>query len=277
MVPIACRMSVTAAFIVGGTLLASPALGHDESSDHNNAEPLHFTHPLFTESPSPDTKLRLDYFFADQVGETGEPGADLHTARLEGEYAFSPNFSIEVNLPYSVRRPAGGPSVSHFDSLDIGFKYADYRFQDRGLLLGGGLEFGLPTGSDGKDIGSSHAIDIEPFVDFGYRNGSNEAVGFLSLGLPVNEKGDNQATVEVAWNLSLMHHSGRFADILVEFDGQHVAGGAEDGTNIISISPGIRFHGGEGHGLALGIGIRIPVSNDRDSREQVVISLFRHF
>ena len=33
---------------------------------------LHFSHPLISESPSPDTKIRLDYFFLDEIEEEGE-------------------------------------------------------------------------------------------------------------------------------------------------------------------------------------------------------------
>lgn len=49
---------------------------------------------------------------------------------------------------------------------------------------------GLPTGKDRKGIGSDNIFEIEPFADFGYKLRDLEVVGFLSLGFPVNQKGD---------------------------------------------------------------------------------------
>lgn len=37
---------------------------------------LHFSHPLITESPSPDTKIGLDYFFMNVEGYHGEDEED---------------------------------------------------------------------------------------------------------------------------------------------------------------------------------------------------------
>ena len=66
-------------------LNASAQVGHDASDDHHKA-PLHFSHPLFSESPSPDTKIRLDYLYANLARRVHE-----NTFQVEGEYAFSRN------------------------------------------------------------------------------------------------------------------------------------------------------------------------------------------
>ena len=59
-------------------------------AQHHHDEELHFSHPLITESPSPDTKVRFDYFYrrfrADKTSE--------HSPRIEFEYAFRPTFSV---------------------------------------------------------------------------------------------------------------------------------------------------------------------------------------
>ncbi|MEP6906189.1 MAG: hypothetical protein ABI875_08885, partial [Gemmatimonadales bacterium] len=85
-------------------LLASPAVAqdHDHGDRDDHDGPLHFAHPIFTESPSPDTKLRLDYLFRQIV-----PGLQEHSMRLEGEYAFNPSVSIEANIPVTSRRESG--------------------------------------------------------------------------------------------------------------------------------------------------------------------------
>ena len=51
-----------------------------QDADHDHDARLHFSHPLFTESPSPDTKVRVDYLFREIKSDTHE-----HSMRLEGE------------------------------------------------------------------------------------------------------------------------------------------------------------------------------------------------
>ena len=85
-------------------LLASPAMAqeHDHGAHDDHDGPLHFAHPIFTESPSPDTKLRLDYLIRQITADAQE-----HSMRVEAEYAFTPSFSIEANIPVTSRRESG--------------------------------------------------------------------------------------------------------------------------------------------------------------------------
>src|SRR5712671_3470559 len=78
-------------------LTVTQAQEHDDDHDHDH---LHFSHPLVTESPSPDTKLRLDY-----IGfRTRDPtGIHENTFRLEGEYAFTHSVSLAVVAPFISR------------------------------------------------------------------------------------------------------------------------------------------------------------------------------
>ena len=137
-------------FIAAGSNL----LLADDRGSHKQG--LHFAHPLITESPSPDTKIRLDYIFKEIEGEhhgegdEDEEGGESkeHTLQLEAEYAFSRNFSIEVGVPYTFVDPDDGESEDHFNNIEVGFKFATYIFEEYGLLLGGGLELGIPSGDD---------------------------------------------------------------------------------------------------------------------------------
>jgi hypothetical protein len=53
------------------------------ADDHEVAdEALHFSHPLVSESPSPDTKLRVDY---ELTKESAEQDALVHRTRLEAD------------------------------------------------------------------------------------------------------------------------------------------------------------------------------------------------
>jgi hypothetical protein len=144
------RMSalVLALFITPVVLFA-----HDPDSE------LHFSHPLITESPSPDTKVRFDYFY--QSFRDGVPAGE-HTPRVEFEYAFRPWISVETNVPYTFLRVEGQSQTSHTDNIEVALKVANLAIKERKLLFVYGLDLELPSGSDAKEIGSGHIFEVEP-------------------------------------------------------------------------------------------------------------------
>ncbi|MDX1579693.1 MAG: hypothetical protein R3266_14500, partial [Gemmatimonadota bacterium] len=108
---------------------------HEDGTVHIH-DGLHFTHPMIAESVTPDRKLRLDYqYFEFPDGDTESSSV------LEGEWAFRRSFSIEAGIPYSY-------TASEFGNLEVLFKFANYAFEDAGLLLGYGLELGVPTNGE---------------------------------------------------------------------------------------------------------------------------------
>lgn len=244
---------------------------------------LHFSHPLITESPSPDTKIRLDYFFMNVEGHHGEDeekeGGEFkeHTLRLEAEYAFSRNVSIEVNVPYTFIGPQEGSGTDHFDNTEVGLKFASYMFEKHGLLLGGGIEFGIPTGDYDKGIGSDHIIEIEPFVSMGYKYHDLELISFLSLGFPVNQDDDEDESDEFGYNVSLLYHLIPNIEVFVEFDGEVALNGEEDGGSVLNIDPGIKILPFENKDIHLGIGAGFPLTEDEEFEYRLVGSLIYHF
>lgn len=260
------------------TVLAccSSVFANDGIADDHHGD-LHFQHPLVTESPSPDTKLRLDYSMANEPDEDGEAGAYRHSARLEAEYALVPSFSIEVNIPYTLLVPDEGKNTDHLDTAEIGFKYANFALSEYGMLLGGGIECGLPTGNDEKGIGSDHVLEVEPYLDFGYMLDELEVVGFISFGLPQNDAGDDEADLELGWNLSALYHVSHKVQALLELDGERIDGGEEDGTTIVNVTPGIKVEPFSNPKLQLGAGISLPLTDDKEFYARTIVSVFYHF
>lgn len=240
-------------------------------------EELHFSHPLISESPSPDTKVRFDYFFANEPGEEDEAGANRHTLRFEGEYAFAPWLSLEVNVPYTFLDPDEEEGTDRLDNVEVGIKYANFTFAEHGLLLGGGIEFGLPTGNEEKGIGSDHVLEVEPFVDFGYQRDRWEIVGFTSFGLPVNENDEDEADLELGWNLSVLFHLTPQIETLLEFDGQHVFGGEEDGVDVVNVTPGFKVQPFDDPNFQVGVGVSLPLTDDKEFHARLILSVFYHF
>ena len=258
-------------WVLATGLLFSPGVS---LADPDHSKDLHFSHPLFGESPSPDTKVRADYFFQN---ESGEATGESHTARVEVEYALRRWVSIEVDIPFTVRDPDHESSERHLDTVEIAVKLASSAFSEQGLLLGGGLELGLPTGDTGREIGSSHIIEVAPFLDFGLKRGKLELTGFLSAGIPINENGDNEADVEPGWNASFLYHLNSQLELLLEFYGERVFGGEERGHSSAVIAPGLKLTPTRDQNLKIGVGVGLPISNDKDFHAVALFSVFYHF
>ena len=267
---VSCRLPLFPLVIAALLAVDSGALADPSDQD----DELHFSHPLITESPSPDTKLRFDYLFAERSGE--EDGVQ-HTLRIEGEYAFARWLSFEADIPYTFVDPADGSSTDHLDTVEVGLKYANFSFAEHGLLIGGGIAFGLPTGDDSRGIGSDHVLEVEPFIDFGYRKGRLETVGLLSFGIPTNENGEDAADVELGWDLSFLYRLAPGISTLLEFNGEQVIGGDEDGETIVTVTPSIKVTPLKEHDFQIGLGYSLPISDDKEFDIRPVISLFYHF
>lgn len=274
-------------FILAVVLASAGAVQSFAHDDHVHPGGLHFSHPLITESPSPDTKIRLDYFFLnvdgevedEELGEEGEGPSKFKesTVNLELEYAFTRNISIEADIPYTFINPDEGKDVNHFNNIEIGVKLATFILEEYGILLGGGLEFGLPTGDDEKGIGSDNIFEIEPFLSFGWKYKILEVVSFLHIGFPVNQKGDQNEGDELGYNLSTLVHATEWLEVLLEFDGETVLNGEEEGESVLNIDPGVKFKPFKSQELHVGFGAGFPVTNDEEFEYRLIASVFYHF
>src|ERR1051325_1302124 len=168
---------------------------HDDDHDHG---PLHFTHPMVTESPSPDTKARLD-FLSYSFGPSGSrlKGSFIRT---ELEYAFTHAISLALELPYE--RRSAPASASGFGNAELSLKAVTFSQAERGLLFGGGLSLSLPTGSDVNAVGSAHVMELEPFVHGAFMRGAAELVGFLKYStltrLQAGEENEHELTIDMS-------------------------------------------------------------------------------
>ncbi len=252
----------------------TPTTGHQHT--HRVDAPLHFSHPLIAESPSPDTKLRIDYQFRDI--DNHEADSKEQTLRLEAEYAFHQSMSIEIDVPYVFTDPSGQSNQNRLGDIEIGLKLATFAWAAHGVLVGGGLELGLPTGNDDKAIGTDHVLTIEPFVDVGYKADRVEIVGFLAFGIPTNEPSGekDEVDLELEFNIAFSFHLTPQVIGLFEIDGSSVVSGHENET-VVNLTPGIKIRPDPDQPCEIGVGVSFPVSNDDEFDTQVRVSVFRHF
>ena len=249
-------------------LLSIPGLARaQEAGEHD----LHFTHPIFTESVSPDSKLRVD--FAREWEDAGK----ANEIELEGEIGIYHDMSIEVGVPFAFLNPDVGSSESGFGNLEVAFKFANLAFIERNLLLGYGLAFGLPTGDSGKGIGSGNIWEIEPFFNFGVMSGDWEIVGWTRFGIPTNQDPGEEVETELHYDFSTLYHfSSRFQG-LVELNGRTGLSGPEAGSGIFSVSPGIKVAPiSNNPDLFIGLGGSFPLG-DEELNARLKAAVFYHF
>ena len=228
-------------------------------------------HPLIAESPTPDTELRFEYIVINSAS------ADEIEVNPEGELAIMPGVSIEVDVPYKFRDPLdGGSSESNLDVTEIALKLA--KGLNSRALIGGGLELGLPTGDDGKDIGSNNELVVKPFLDAGVISGSYEYVGFLGFEFPLNQDAatESEKDVGLEYNLAFAYWFAQRTRGILELDGEMVALG-DDNEAILIVSWGFIGAPIRGLPLEIGLGISLPVTRDRDFDRRSVFSLLYQF
>lgn len=245
-----------------------PLQGHHDEHHHDG---LHFAHPLFTESVSPDTKFRFDYNYQNITGDVKRSGLILG-----GEYAFDRSFSIEVGLPYEFLNTGMEATASRIGNMEVSFKFANFAYEDAGLLLGYGLEVGLPTGNDASAIGSDHRIEWAPFLNAGLKKGAWEWVGFATFEIPTNQKPGEEIETELELNASVLYNISERWEGLLELNGSSPLSGGEE-SPIWFFSPGFKLAPLPNEHLKAGVGVQIPLSADSEQELGLIGSLFYHF
>jgi hypothetical protein len=271
------RLVIVAALLtfVAATGSGREALASEEGEGGETHHGLEFYHPLVSNTPLPENYVRFTYDYANEPGHHHEPGADRHFLAVNLEYALLRSFSLELQVPYTFLNPDEGSSTNHLDNIELISKYANFAFADRGLLLGGGLTLVFPSGDEDKGIGSSHIWVIEPFLDFGWKLNRFELVGFVDFGFPVNEGSEDEADLELGWNLSFTYLITDRFHYLLEFEGEHDFGGPED-FNVVNISPGIKYQVLK-RKLSLGVSVRLPLTQDKEFYVSPRFSVFYNF
>ncbi|MCH8813068.1 MAG: transporter [Gemmatimonadetes bacterium] len=258
------------AVVLGALYLPVSASGQEEHEDDGHSHGLHFSHPLFSESITPDTKVRFDF------GREWEAEGTTSELEIEAEYAFHPAFSIEFVAPYSFVSPDVGPEESGFGNVALALKFANFAFEDKGLLLGYGLEVVMPTGDDAKGIGSGHIWEIEPFLGIGLMTGNLELTSRTRFGIPINQNPGEEVETELHYDFSALYHFSPRVQGLLELNGETGLSGDEAGEGIVSLSPGIKVAPFAAHPLFVGLGGSFPLG-DEELNARLKLALFYHF
>jgi hypothetical protein len=264
------RCSILIVAFVFIPLGAMGAQDHDEDHDHDQ---LHFSHPLVTESPSPDTKIRLDYIGARTSGPTG---VRENTFRLEGEYSFTHSVSLAVVTPFISRTAPATERASGLGDIELSLKAARLAFGDHGLLLGGGLSAALPTGSDAKGIGSAHIVELEPFVDAGYKRDAFEFVGFAILSSTFHRRPGEDTERNLTFNFSALFRMQSWLEGLIEATTARALIGPGSGSQQTFVAPGLKVYPFTNRNFMFGASVEIGTGLVHETHA-LLLSGFYHF
>lgn len=265
------RLLLVAAFFLV-PFATTHAQEHEEDHDHDH-DHLHFSHPMVTESPSPDTKLRLDFLAA---RTSGSAGLHENAVRLEGEYAFNHSVSLAIVTPYISRTAPAAERASGLGNIELSLKAASLAFGEHGLLLGGGLSAGLPTGSDRKAIGSSHIVELEPFLDAGYKRDELELVGFARLSSTLHRRAGEESERNLSFDFSALYRIQSRLEGLMEVTTSRALVGAESGTQQTFIAPGFKIYPFTNRMFMFGASLELGTGIVHDTRA-ALLSGFYHF
>lgn len=264
--------TIAASAVVIAILAAPAAAQQDEHNDdgHDHSSHLHFSHPIFTESVSPDNKVRLDW-----AGTFGND-EDENELEIEGEWAIAPSFSIEVVVPYVFVSPDGEPSQNAFGNIEVALKFANFAFENRGVLLGYGIALGFPTGNPGEGIGDDHIVEFEPFLNIGVKTGDLELVAWTRFGIPTNQREDEEIETEFHYDVAALFHFNRRLQGLLELNGETGLSGEEAGKGTVRLGPGVKLAPFSDASFMVGIGASFPLDDD-EVDAALRVSLFYHF
>jgi len=256
----------------GALLVLLTSVSHVAAAqeDHGHDDHLHFSHPLFTESITPDTKLRLDF------GEEWEVEGRATELELEAEYAFHRAVSVELAAPYVFLHPDVDSATSGMGNLEVALKLANFAFAEHGVLLGYGLAVGLPTGDAEAGTGTDHIWELEPFLNLGFAVSHLEVVGWGRFGIPTNQYEGEDVETDFSYDISALYHVSERVQALVELNGRTGLSGETAEAGKVAISPGVKVAPVTGSPLFLGLGVSFPIDGE-ETDARLKASLFWHF
>jgi hypothetical protein len=243
----------------------------NESVGNEHDDHLEFSHPLVTESISPDTKYRFTFF-----GTKTQTHNFLQTYNVELEYSPAPAFSIHLDVPYMVLKPAIGQPVSHFDDVELSFKFANFAFAENNILVGYGLSVGFPTGNQEIEMGNDHIWYVNPFFNGGVKLKRWEWTAFITFGLPANQHDDEFVPNYLETRFTTLYNINRRFQALLEAGNEKPITWAGRKENNYDITEGIKFCPDPEKPWILALGAREPLFRNDELKFQIIFSVFYH-
>jgi mono/diheme cytochrome c family protein len=161
---------------------------------------LNFRRPLATSKAFPEMEwvLRLSH----------RPDAERRETELEVIYEnrLGPRFQYELEVPLRLQAREAGQGVGLGDVTVAGKQVLAFDVE-RLAILSGGLEVGLPTGSEDRGLGAG-AVRFSPFLSFGKAWGGGRSIlqGRVAARIPSDGgRADPEGAYALAFSRALGH------------------------------------------------------------------------
>jgi hypothetical protein len=221
---------------------------------------LEFFYPVVTRRPVIERELELRTRY--------EKGRDGREAEIAGavEWPILPRWQIELEVPFVVTDPGDGPSMAGFGDLAIESKFLLWQSTEQRLLVSGGFELTLPSGSESRGLGGE--FDVEPFLAAGIALGPFDLLGSVAYEWNLNANVEGHREQEFSASAALAYPMSRWFTPFLEIDTvTRTTGPREDEDRLVGrvqvyLTPG--FNVRPLPGMTFRAGVELPVTSARE-------------
>ncbi|HTN71458.1 MAG TPA: c-type cytochrome [Methylomirabilota bacterium] len=235
------------------------------SEDWPSAD-LNFPRPLVTEKAYPENEIIFTWNFARALNKDRDTQFGWSFEKRIGARG-----QIELNIPFNIRDPKDGATVGGVGDLEAGLKYVLYDNPENLFILSGGLGLGIPTGSFGRELGEG-TTTLAPFLATGKAWGDFVAQGSLKFEYPFVTR---RLPKGVFYDLALSYpvfDRGRGTELqaMMEFNAKNEWGNPSSKPFQLYLTPGFRKGLVAAGNWAIGFGVQIPVTREREANYRVL-------
>lgn len=243
------------ALAVASVLLPAASVFAQEEPD------IEFFYPVVTRRPVIERELELRTRY-----EKSRDGREIETAGAI-EWPILPRWQVELEIPVVVNDPRDGPSAAGFGDITIENKVLLWKSVEHPLLVSGGFELTLPSGSESRDLGGE--LNVEPFLAAGIALGPFDLLGSVAYEWNLNADVRGPREQELTANVALGYPMSRWFTPFLELDtvtritGPHEENEPElTGRVQIHLTPG--FNVRPLPGMTFRAGVELPVTSARE-------------
>ena len=221
---------------------------------------IEFFYPVVTRRPVIERELEVRTRY-----EKSQGGKEVETAGAI-EWPILPWWQVEVETPLVANVPQDGPSTAGFGDISIENKVLLWKSVEQRLLVAGGFELTLPSGSRSRGLGGE--LDVEPFLTGGIALGPFDLLGSVAYEWNLNPSAPRPREQEFTANLALAYILSRWFTPFVEVNTltQTVGMREEDEPSLLHrvqvyLTPG--FNVRPLPGMTFRAGVELPVTSAR--------------
>jgi len=227
---------------------------------------LNFPRPLVTEKAYPENEVLFTWNFARALNKDRDTQLTWSFEKRIGARG-----QVELNIPFNIRDPKDGATVGGVGDLEAGLKYVLYDNPETLFITSGGLSLGMPTGNFGRELGEG-TTTLAPFLATGKAWGDFVAQSSLKFEYPfVTRRAPKGIFYDLALSYPIFDRGrGTEAQALLEFNGKSEWGTESPKHFQLYLTPGIRKGLSAAGNWAIGFGVQVPVTHDREANYRVL-------